>query len=83
MTMKKIFCRLISNRNLYYLLFVSQDSTNVGIILCNHLCNRNELSIQTALQNKVLGGPDEYSFSSALCYGPDGTKQLRDLRRKK
>ncbi len=52
------------------------------IYLCIYLCNRHEFSIQTALQHKVLGGPDEHSLPSALRYGPDGTKQLRHLWRK-
>lgn len=44
-----------------------------------YLCNGHELSIQTAFQNKVLCGPDEHTLPSALCYSPDGTKQLRHL----
>lgn len=51
------------------------------IVLCIYLCNRNKFSIQTALQNKVLSGPDEHGLPSALCDGPDGTKQLRHLRK--
>lgn len=47
-----------------------------------YLCNGHELSIQTAFQNKVLCGPDEHTLPSALCYSPDGTKQLRHLWRK-
>lgn len=54
---------------------------NVCVILFIYLCNRNKFSIQIALQNKVLRGPDEDSLPSALCYGPDGTKQLRHLRK--
>jgi len=47
-----------------------------------YLCNRDELSVQTALQNKVFGGADEHRLPSALCDGPDWTKQLRHLWRK-
>lgn len=50
------------------------------ILVCLYLCYRDKLSIQTALQDKVLGGPDEYRLSSAFRYGPDGAKQLRHLQ---
>lgn len=50
------------------------------ILVRLYLCDRDKLSIQTALQDKVLGGPDEHRLSSALRYGPDGTKQLGHLQ---
>lgn len=50
------------------------------ILVRLYLCDRDKLSIQTALQDKVLGGPDEHCLSSALCYGSDGAKQLGHLK---
>lgn len=74
--------RLLSPDHIsYFTLRISYYFSVFGVILvCLYLCNRDKLSIQTALQDKVLGGPNKYRLSSAFRYGPDGTKQLRHLQ---